>query len=160
MWPMLLAPSMKYCMVSRVLEKGGMTSHFDVLVDSDAFVGWLYPNDAHFQQVSARFEALEQQGKDLVTTSLVVAETATVLSYRQGQPLARDFLQKIADSRLPVIHITEELQRETLKLFQAQKARGTSMVDCSNVVVMSRFNVPTILSFDKFYKKLGLKILS
>ena|SRR5579864_3425884 len=130
-----------------------MSSHFEVLVDSDAFVGRFYPKDAHFERASAIFAELEEKEYRAVTTSMVVAETATVLSHREGQELATDFLRKIEESKLPVIHITEALQQAATKVFVAQSKRGTSMTDCANVAVVHHFGIPTIFSFDKVYKR-------
>lgn len=126
-------------------------SKFDVLIDSDAFVGLFYQNDAHHQKSSKIFDQMQQSQHRLVTTNMVVAETATVLSHRVGQKAARTFLD-LADM-LPVIFVNEHLYRETLLLFRKQTTKGTSVVDCSNVIVIRKFDIPTILSFDKVYTK-------
>lgn len=146
-------------MVSTVSGKDRVTSDFHVLVDSDAFVGRFYADDTHYQHSRTIFQQLREQRKRLVTTSFVVAETATVLSHRNGQNLARKFLAEfIGKGNIDVIHITETLQQEAASLFVAQGQRGTSMTDCANVVVMQKFNIPTIFSFDKVYtKQFGLK---
>jgi predicted nucleic acid-binding protein len=131
-------------------------SAYDILVDSDAFVGLLYEKDAHHQGVSELLTQIEKQHKILVTTSYVVAEAATVLSHRKGQAAAREFL-KVVNS-IPTIFISEELHQESLELFTEREERGTSVVDCSNVVVMRKFDIPKILSFDGFYfKKMDLE---
>jgi predicted nucleic acid-binding protein len=126
---------------------------FEILVDSDAFVGRFYTQDAHHRSSLELFAKYEERGTSLVTTSMVIAETATVLSHRSGQPIAREFLSIVERSELPIIHMDEDLQREALELFKAQETRGTSVVDCANVVVVRRFDIPKILSFDQFYFK-------
>jgi len=126
------------------------TTH-SVLVDSDALVGWFYEQDAHHAQALAIFERIRKQRLSTLLHSLVVTETATVLSHRQGQVLARQFLTFAA--QLPVIHITDDLQQETLKRFASLEKRGSSVVDCANVVVMRRFNIPLIFAFDEVYRK-------
>jgi len=138
---------------------GGSVDSFQVLIDSDAFVAWSLPEDFFHQQVQALFEKLSKEKTRLVSTSLVIAETATVLSNRGGQATARLFLERIEQIGLPVIHITEEIQQEAMEFFKRQDTRGTSMVDCSNVVVTHRFFIPEIFSFDGFYKRLNLKIV-
>ncbi len=122
-----------------------------ILVDSDAFVGWLYQRDSHHPQADAIFTDIIHQRRPLVTTSYVVTETATVLSHRQGQALARQFLEMAA--KFPVIHINETLHQATLNLFSQQEKKGSSVVDCSNVVVMRQFQIPVIFSFDQVYHK-------
>jgi uncharacterized protein len=124
---------------------------YHALIDSDAFVGLLYEKDAHHKRATELFEELEKQKMILVTTNYIVAETATVLSNRQGQALARAFLKAV--KRIPMIHINEDLHQQSLALFEKQTKRGTSVVDCSNVVVMRRFGIPQIFSFDKVYAK-------
>jgi predicted nucleic acid-binding protein len=121
-----------------------------VLIDSDAFVGWIFPNDVHHKRVLTLFKRIKKQGYRPVTTSWVVQETATVLSRRSGQGDAKKFLD-IMTSDFPVIHITELLERDTATYFCAQEGPNISMVDCSNVVVMHEFNITHIASFDKFY---------
>jgi len=133
----------------------------DPLVDSDAFVGRMYPDDIHHQRAKHIFKSLEGQGKLLVTTSLVIGEAATVLSHRKGQSLARSFLELIEKARLPVIHVTEDLQEEAISIFKKQDTRGTSATDCANVAVARRFYIPTIFGFDKVYpKSFGLELVS
>ena len=130
-----------------------MSSQLEVLVDSDAFVGRFYPDDLHHRQATIIFKKLEKQKCRILTTSFVVNETATVLSHKSGQAGARKFLTTLKKIKFPIVHINEELQKETLSFFQKQDRKGTSVVDCSNIVVLRRFGVASIFSFDKFYKK-------
>ena len=74
-------------------NKQPKTHKFQILVDSDAFVGQIYPDDAHFEQANGIFQTLASRQARLVTTSLVVAETATVLSHRSGQARPASFLK-------------------------------------------------------------------
>ena len=135
-------------------ERGGeVRDELHILFDSDAFVGWLWPDDKLYSKANQVFEKIKYKQLRIVTTSWVIAETATVLSNREGQTLARSFLKRMRDMRFPTIHIDEILQRETEKLFERQEKKGTSMVDCGNVIVMQRYKIPAIFSFDKFYKK-------
>jgi predicted nucleic acid-binding protein len=62
---------------------------FQVFVDSDAFVGWLYEKDSNHGKASEGFTKIMNERQSLVTSNYVVLETATVLSHRQGQALAR-----------------------------------------------------------------------
>ena len=63
---------------------------FPVLIDSDAFIGWLNVEDAHYEQANALFGQLQAQQAKFVTTSSVVAETATVLSHKVTHQLAHN----------------------------------------------------------------------
>jgi len=86
-------------------------------------------------------------------------ETATVLSHREGQSLARRFLTVIERSFLPIIEVDEKLQTKAFEIFKAQAKKGTSMVDCTNAAVSHRFQIPQVFSFDKVYpNKFGLQL--
>jgi predicted nucleic acid-binding protein len=130
-----------------------MVSKFQVLIDSDAFVGLNMPDDALHVRVSQVFDRLINEGQRLVATSLVIAETATVLSFKGNHQAACSFLEEMERVKFPVIHITRELQQAALTLFQEQVRRGTSVTDCANVAVMQNLAIPQIFSFDKVYSK-------
>jgi predicted nucleic acid-binding protein len=138
-------------MESMAHGKEKVSNSFDVLIDSDAFVGWFLVSDAHHQEAKQIFHQLEKENIQPVITSLVCLETATVLSYRSGQSLARSFLDHVHEAEMPIIHIDEHLQQKSIALFAEQQVRGTSVIDCANVVVIRRFTIPQIFSFDKVY---------
>lgn len=131
-------------------------NNYQILVDSDAFVAWFKADDIFHDNVKAIFTQIQREHLVTTATSLVVAETATILSNRVSQSLARTFLDFI--EQLPIIHVSEDIQKDALTLFREQTSRGMSVVDCANVVVMRHLGVPQIFSFDKVYsKKFGLE---
>jgi predicted nucleic acid-binding protein len=132
--------------------KGTMNEETDtVFVDSDAFVGLRLPDDAHFERATTIFSHIKEQHLPMITSSWVVAETATVLSHHAGQQEAGAFLRMIKESKFPVVHMTEALEEKAIKIFLEQTKKGTSMVDCGNIAVMGELYIDTIFSFDKVY---------
>lgn len=129
-----------------------MRDNTEVLVDSGAFVGWIHPADAHYDRVRSIFQKIREARLRMITNSWVVAETATVLSHRSGQVAAKGFLSRLHELDFPIIHIDESLQEDATQIFEQQDRKGTSMVDCGNIAVMRRFDIPKIFSFDRFYK--------
>ena len=135
-----------------------MAGEYEVLVDSDAWVGLFSPNDAHYRRASNAFERCKKSRTTIVTTSAVEGEAATVLSHKEGQIVAREFVTALATINIPIIHIDEKLHARAVEWFIDQGRRGTSYVDCTNIAVAERYNIPKMLSFDKFYfKGFGLK---
>lgn len=120
-----------------------------VFIDSSAFVAWLYENDAFHQDAVQKFAQIEKLLLTPCTSSFVIDETATVLSYRQGQDLARKFIDFA--EKLPMIFISEEIRQDVHKVFTEQKKKGTSIVDCSNVVVMRRLDISHIFTYDQIF---------
>lgn len=135
-------------------------SDIQVLIDSDAFVGLMLARDAHHVRASAIFDRLTAGNVSAVTTSFVVAETATVLSHASGQVLARTFLDEVIHkSGFPIIFIDESLQDAAVTIFRSLEQRATSLTDCANVAVIRKFKIPLIFSFDKVYpKQFGIKM--
>lgn len=134
---------------------------YQILIDSDAFVGRFFLDDSHYVQSKKLFEELEEAHASIVTTSAVIGETATVLSHRKGQELALQFLHVITRSQLPIIHIDAQIHNEALVLFKQQRERGTSYTDCANVAVLRQFTIPKIFSFDQVYeKRFGIELLA
>jgi predicted nucleic acid-binding protein len=138
-----------------------MSNGTQILVDSDAFVGLLLEKDAHHERSARLFSEVASQGASIVTNSFVIAETATVLSHRVGQELARIFLDEVVEQgRFPTVFVTEALQQQAIEIFRMQERRGTSMTDCVNVAIMQQLQISTIFSFDTFYsKRCNLKLL-
>lgn len=149
---------MNCCMERMGFGKEVMPSDFDILVDSDAFTGLFVEYDAHHPLVTTAFERFLSEWQRLVTTSFVIAETATVISRLAGQSPARRFLTFVRSGNIPIIFIDEDLQDAGERIFIAQENKKTSMVDCTNVAVMERFHIPAIFSFDQVYfRKFHLK---
>ncbi len=141
-------------MARLTLEKEIMSaSAYDILIDSDAFVGWFWKADTHHEEAKEQFQSLAVDETPIATTSLVILETATVLSHRVGQSIARTFLEHINRSQLPIIYLDEARYQETIDLFKTQETKGTSMTDCGNVATMRYFGITTIFSFDAVYPK-------
>src|SRR5262245_8581582 len=85
--------------------RSSMTHNFTTLIDSDAFIGWIVPTDAHHLTMKAIFERFAQNNMIPATTNLVVAETATWLSRFATHELGCRFLDFIRQAELPVIYM-------------------------------------------------------
>ncbi len=136
-----------------------MTNGATILVDSDAFIGWLIANDAHHLQVKSSLEKIDDLAGKLTTTSYVIAETATLLSRRYSQEHACRFVRYIHDSDFPVIEVTGEVRKQAEELFLAQRTEKMSLIDCANVIAVRRYDVQAILGFDRFYSRFDISLV-
>ena len=130
---------------------------FDVLIDTSGFIAYFRAGDMFHAEASDLFDKVSQEQLDVATTNLILMETATVLSFRDGHETAKHFLDTMDSLTFPVIQVDMDMQQQTIALFKQQAIRGTSMVDCSSVVVMERLHIPRILTFDAFFKQVKLK---
>jgi predicted nucleic acid-binding protein len=137
-----------------------MPSDFQVLIDSDAFIAWMVEKDAHHVQAKGIFQSIITEDVQIVTSNLVILETATVISHRANQRYARQFLSIMRSSHIPTIYVEKALYNKSLELFAKQEKKGTSTVDCSNVAMMKKYSIPKIFSFDKVYpNRFGLEVM-
>lgn len=135
-----------------------MKSGYDVLIDTDAWLGSILKDDAHNEQTTHQFKQFKHQATRIVTTSYVIDETATVLNHKSGQATANQFIDNISKYSVPVMHVDYELRQQALKIFSQQNKRGTSMTDCINVALVRHLEIPYIFSFDKaYFKDFGLR---
>jgi predicted nucleic acid-binding protein len=120
-----------------------------VLIDSDALVGWQIKQDYHHDVAVQGFERIFEKRLKPLVTSLVVAETANLLSRRYDLEDAKRFLRQI--ELLPIIHIDQATYVETRQLFLDQHRKNTSFVDMANMVVIRRYEIGFIFAFDRVY---------
>lgn len=133
-------------------------TNYEVLLDSDAFVGLQLTYDALHERTQRLFELIAEQQIPVVTTNLVVAESATVISHKANQIVASSFVSEVA--QYSTIFVDDDLFNESLYLFTQQTKKGTSFVDCANVLTMRKYKIPYIFSFDQAYpKQFGVKLL-
>jgi len=85
--------------------------------------------------------------------NLVVQESATVVSMRDGMDQARVFYDGYNSLVQMEIDLDEELEKLAWKIFLQQHKKGTSFVDCANMAVIEKYRLDGILSFDTFYPK-------
>jgi predicted nucleic acid-binding protein len=132
----------------------------EILVDSDAFVGYFIETDAHNERVKALVRGFKETYTPLATTNLVVAETASLLSRRFSFTHAARFITYLQAHAFPVIFVDSDLQNEGYRLFLDQRQDKTSFVDCLNVVVARHYGMTSIFSFDKFYRQFALQLIA
>lgn len=130
-----------------------------VLVDSDVLVAIVKRDDVHHARVRKLLKVLVEDSCELWVTNQIVSETATVISNRIGMDAVRKFYSGLDDLVTEKLFIDLGIESITWVLFLKQAKKGTSFVDCSNVVVCREYKLDKIFSFDGFYKRMGLKMV-
>ncbi|KKU56649.1 hypothetical protein A3H89_00335 [Candidatus Amesbacteria bacterium RIFCSPLOWO2_02_FULL_48_11] len=124
-----------------------------LLVDADWLVGAFRDEDAHHQMAAKSVARHEEREDELYVLNLVLQETGTVLSHRTGMRAVRLFWEKLPKLGLKKIGLDEELEDEVWRVFLKQTKKGCSFVDCANLVVMGKYKLDGILTWDEFYPK-------
>ncbi len=127
-----------------------------ILVDTDFIFALNIENDYHHKAANKKIAKFDKDS--LFITSFTIPEAATVISYKISQAHARTFLNQARESQFHIIQLDEVLIQKTDQIFLSQKKKGTSWIDCLNAATVQIHGLDGILSFDSFYKKLGIKM--
>lgn len=127
-----------------------------VFIDADAFIAIHYSSDAHHKKA---IEILNNFEDDLITSSEVVAETTTKLSYFLSHQIACNFINEILKSKIIIEYLNPLRLQQAKELFTKQSSKRVSLTDCINMVICRELGIEKIFSFDKHYEKNGFRLI-
>lgn len=120
------------------------------LVDSDFLIACFLIDDFSHRSASEILESLTKDD-EIFINSLVEMEAATVVSKKVSMVKAKSFVDWLGKLGLNEIFVDEYMMGKGWKLFLEQTKKGSSFVDCMNLVVAKKMGCDKILAFDKFY---------
>lgn len=129
-----------------------------VLVDADALIALAKSDDTNHEKAVVVASKLSEA--TLYVAPLTIPEAATILSYRVSQQAAKKFLVEARRRKLIEMDVDASVIKGADEVFLAQKRKGISWIDCMNVALYKANKLDGIFSFDRFYKKMGLKLIS
>lgn len=125
-----------------------------LLADADFLVALAKEDDSNHEKALSKVAGLKDA--TIFITPFTVPEAVTVLSYKVSQNAAKAFLTLMRQKNfieLPVDKLTLE---ETDRIFLSRREKGVSWIDCLNAALVKIYRLDGILSFDKFYSKVGI----
>lgn len=132
----------------------------NVFIDTNVSVALEDENDStHKRAIQLSEFLLNQHNVKFYTSSEVISETLTVISRKLGKEVAKKFVSKHKNSHMIDIFFDEFLYRKTLNSYLKLRQKSISFVDCSNVVIMKKYKIKYIFSFDEDFKKMGVELL-
>ena len=127
-----------------------------VFVDSGAFLARYLARDQHHANAVTAFQKLA--GTPLVTSNLVLNETATLLARRAGHAFAADRLENIfASKTIEVLYGTRTDEIEALRWFRKFSDQKVSFTDCVSFVLMKRLGISAAFTFDEDFVRAGFR---
>jgi len=127
-----------------------------LLVDTDFLIALIKEDDKNHSKAISKLKGLKEAL--IFVTPFTIPETATVLSYKVSQKSAKKFLRE-ARRKFVELPLNEEIIALADKIFLTQNKKGISWIDCLNAAIVKYYKFEGILSFDKFYSKVGIKII-
>ena len=122
-------------------------------IDSSFWIGLQIRDDQHHAVARALWTA---EREAMLTTNHVVGESWTFLRRRQGYLAARAVLETVLrSSRVSVIHVDEELERDAWAWLRRHDERTYSFVDATSFAVMRKLGLLEALAFDGDFSAAG-----
>lgn len=132
-----------------------------VIVDSDALIGSLNPQDQHFNTSKAIRIKLARINAKLIYPATAIVETVTFLQGRLNRPeLANKVIQLIVDQELTIEPVDGETLRASSSFMDFNKSKHATLFDAVVAAIAQRYHADAIFSFDKFYEKKGFRLAS
>ncbi len=134
------------------------TSLSSLLVDASAFIALFDPADQyHRQAVAFRDGFILQYNIQLFTTNYIYLETMSHLSYLPPESLRRldSLIRKpstYASPKFKQIWVKKTTVEKAIPIFFKYLEHGFSIVDCTSLVLMEEYEIPSAFTFDDHFK--------
>lgn len=122
------------------------------LLDTDFIIALSFPGESTHQK-AVKLAQKKLVGQHAFYLDLVLQEVATVISHKYSQADAITVSQALRSNTDSILKLGAANETKVWELFYEQTKKGTSFVDCANVVACQSFGLE-LLSFDDFYKSL------
>ena len=129
-----------------------------IFIDSSAFVSLVVEKESFHTKSIQWWEY--NKGKAFVTSNFVVAETLGWIRHKVGKSQAITLGTFLFSSKgLVIEQVKLPDQEDAWNLFQEIDGRGISMIDCMSFVLMKRFKIKEVFTFDQDFHTIGFKVL-
>ena len=127
--------------------------------DSSGWIALFDPDDKRYALVQNWVREISEHDHRLVTTDYILDETITHLVATVNHNKAESFaVWVLAQKRLQIVHIDEELWDEALALFRRYDDKEFSFTDCTSFAVMQRLKINDAFSFDHHFKQMSFRL--
>jgi predicted nucleic acid-binding protein len=132
-----------------------------IIVDSDGLIGILSRMDAHHVIAAAILEKLVAKNVKFIYPATVITEVSAVLKIRLKKPeLAEQIAALLLQGQFVIEPIDERLLIDGLSFLDPGTSKHNTLFDGVVAAVAKKHQADAILSFDKFYKSKGFKLIS
>jgi predicted nucleic acid-binding protein len=129
-----------------------------IAVDTSAYYALAEPDDRNHAAAVAAHARFMDGGREFVTVSYVVSESAAIVQARLGLgPLA--LLRTVLRATSTIIWIDQELHEAAWDELQRIGRRQVSLVDCALAVAALREGVTDVFAYDPHFAEWGLNVV-
>lgn len=131
-------------------------------MDTSALIALIWRRDRAHERVREHYGRLRERRDGLLTSNLVLAETATRLRYDAGLPAAlafRDLVEEAADGGSIVVRYADaELDGRAWAVMEQYSDRSLSFVDCVGAVTAREAGAAAVFGLDADFTVLGFAL--
>jgi len=131
-----------------------------IVIDSDALIGSLCPQDQHFKETLVIREQLAKLNPKIIYPATVIVETATFLQGRLNRPDLAKRATALISEEVIIEPVGSVLLMEALEFMDFKGAKHDTLFDAIVAAAAKKYSADAIFSFDKFYEKKGFKLAS
>jgi predicted nucleic acid-binding protein len=127
--------------------------------DSSGWIALFDPDDKRYVLVHNWMREISEHSHRLVTTDYILDETITHLVATIHHNKAESFaVWVLAQKRIQIVHVDEELWDEALALFRRYDDKEFSFTDCTSFVVMQHHKIRDAFAFDRHFEQMGFRL--
>lgn len=128
-----------------------------VFGDASAFFAVLDPHEPRHADAVAIALRLRREGRPLITSDLVVAETHALALQRLGRRAAQTWLDEI---NVPIVFLTPVIYEGARELLRRYTDKDFTLTDAVSFVVMEALSIHQAFTFDAHFRQYGFEMLA
>lgn len=128
-----------------------------LFVDTGAWYALVDKNDPDHKEAAS---FMKNNKIPLLTTNFVFDEAITLLQSRLGWNVAKEFGQRLKDSRfVSLISVKDEDEERAWEIFLKYKDNDFNYTDCTSFAVMERLKIDTAFTFDSHFQAMKFLVV-
>ena len=129
-----------------------------IFFDTSAAIALANPKDEYHDTSIRTFEALLDNGEELLTHNYAIVETIALLQRRIGLAAAVEF-QRNARTSLRLHWVTEADHNRAAQRWIESDTRRLNLVDCVSFIVMEMYECDTAFTYDSDFEAEGFQLV-
>lgn len=129
-------------------------------LDTGFLVALVVEDDQYHERALELADQIEEEGRHVVTTRVVVAEIGDALASPGYRERAAEHIAALQRSpTVDIVPLTEELFRRGFELYRDRRDKAWGITDCISFVVMRERGIQEALTTDSDFEQAGFNAL-
>jgi len=139
----------------------GRSEAFIIVGDADALIAIVHEEDIHHHTAVTFLRSLIQQHATIIFPLTAVTESITTVQRKLSSPtLAHRMVEQIQRGAVVIEEVSRQIFDDALVLFDPHGSKQNTVLDAIVAVVAQDYQADAVFSFDGWYRKVGLKLVS